>query len=238
MDIKFKNKESEDYFKNNFNLMLFPYEKREEIRRSKKFSSTNSLWNEKGFNSQKNIGVICNLVRDFHKSSEKHLREEWEEFYFNSENGRNICDINKIAGKFHEECLKENIQITEEEAFNYCYIRIIDESYIGYKREYLTMKNLREIYPHIKFDFTSSNDDIHLSIDIAIFKDNVMAGALQIKSENALKKYDVRKQNDKGFEKCRKKYNFSPIYLISDENGNMTSDEWVKADNYIQEIFK
>ena len=110
---------------------------------------------------------------------------------------------------------------------NFCYIRIVDEAYIGYKREYNTISSLQKLYPDYKFEFANDYDDVQLGVDIVVKKDDKTIGGFQVKSviyRDSDKSYnlDAKRVNHKKFQKCLKEYGFEPQYIYVDKKGNRT----------------
>ena len=127
---------------------------------------------------------------------------EWESFYLNSgeerkellkeylpkedfkkvntEYGRTKKDLIKIAKDFNK-----HLNLPLKTVYNYVYIRVIDESWIGYKRELKAFEVLKEecsCYNGIEVCKTEFKKDKDYSIDFEIKKDNKVILGIQLKS--------------------------------------------------------
>lgn len=235
--------------------MLFPKKRRENMRYSEKFNSTNNIWNNKYYNQRANIGTISYLTRCAHEKLKDSNRTivmsfgQWQQYYFGSgkerlrlisqispfENvpnkynyyfGRTEQEISEMAERFQKDCFDEGIILSEIEAYNYCYIRIIDEGYIGYKREVAAILSLKKLYPDLQFCFASDYEDVYLGIDILVIRNKEVIGGLQVKSvayKNSRKRYNVEAKivNRKRFSRCEKERHFIPQYLFVERSGQI-----------------
>lgn len=231
--------------------IVFPKKRRDIIRHQNKFNATNQIWNKYHYNQRSNIGTISFLSRCAHekyKTKNPTLVmgfQQWQDFYLNSgkqraaliqENGnkpqydknygRTLEDIALLADRFQKDCQKEGIVLTESESFNYCYIRIVDEGYIGYQRELSALLFLQSRYPDLNFCFSDSYEDVYLGIDIKVYQKKTLIGGLQVKSviyKNSDKQYNIEAKllNQKQFERCRHELHFSPQYLFIGKKGNV-----------------
>lgn len=235
--------------------LLFSREERENIRHSDIFNSTNIIWNKKKYNSRNSIGTISYLTKNAHEIFKKTNKNiildfnQWQNYYFSSGTkrldliktieegtkipseynyyyGRTLQDIYNMSQKFLSDCAEIEISLSEVEAFNFCYIRIIDEGYIGYRRELTALLLLKKMYPQFTFSFASDYDDLYLGIDILVYKKNKLYGGIQVKSDIYLKsekKYnsDAKIVDKKRFERCKKEKNFVPKYVYITQRGKI-----------------
>ena len=213
------------------------------IRKQPKFNKTNQEWNDYHYNSRKNIGTISALFRSAHEKykvknkSLLMLFQQWQTYYIESGKerakliaqngdkeeyqmnyGRTLDDIEEMAVSFQKDCMKESISLTLSEAFNYCYIRIIDEGYLGYQRELAAILFLQSHYPSLTFSFANSYEDIYLGVDIKVYKKNQLIGGIQVKSpvyKDSASQYNAEAKilQDKKFERCHKELHILPQYL-------------------------
>lgn len=177
--------------------MLWSKNKRVEARKTEKFRSTNKMWNDLGLNQKKNIGAVIFLA----KQSKAKTFEEWERYYFESGEKRNellskshteyeLKKINNEHGRTKEDLLEiakefqKHIDLPLETVYNYVYIRVIDETWIGHSRE---LKAMRTITTECeKFGLTVSDVDYYVdmtyAIDFEVKRNNNPILAIQLKS--------------------------------------------------------
>lgn len=238
------------------NNLLYTKEERDSLRHTKIFNETNKVWNDYSHNKRTNIGTISYLLRSAHNlfcaNSDKLMSfSQWEMFYLRSgdkrtelkakssnlskeeENkldlyyGRTIEDIYEITKAFKKSLDNNGYTLSYAKVFNYCYIRIVDEAYIGYKREYNTISSLRKVFPDYVFDFADDYDDVQLGIDIMVHKDKKLIGGFQVKSDiyrDSDKNYniDAKNVNNKKFKRCKKEKGFLPKYIYVDRTGKVS----------------
>ena len=146
------------------------------------------------------------LKRSELKSSELSEEEEKNiDLYY----GRTMDDIRKIAEAFKISLDESGYNLSFTKVFNYCYIRIVDEAYIGYKREYNTLNSLKKVFPDHSFSFADDYDDVQLGIDIIVKKDDKLIGGFQVKSDiyrDSDRSYniDAKQVNNRKFKRCKK----------------------------------
>lgn len=178
--------------------MLLSREERMNMRNTKAFRASNKPWNDLHLNRTANIGAVMFLI----KESKAISFNEWEEFYFksgaeriqllrgwvdresfrriNHDYGRTADDLLKIAKEF-----ADNINVPIETAYNYVYIRVIDETWLGYSRELTAIseiKNLCQQYSNITISDVDSYKDADFAVDFEIRKDNLLRLGIQLKS--------------------------------------------------------
>ena len=170
--------------------MLYNKRKREELRNSLIFKMTNKIWNDCKLNNTSNIGCLMFLIRN----GKCNTFEEWEKYYFSSgelrakqlQNKSNNINIKKLDceyGRTHDELLEiskilqANTNLDLKTAYNFVYIRVIDETWIGYHRELQAFQKI-ESYISKNYDstYTIKNvdyyKDLHYAIDFEIYKDD------------------------------------------------------------------
>lgn len=234
--------------------LLYSKEDRDSLRHTNVFNETNKIWNDYAHNKRTNIGTISFLLRSAHNifsGNNKTLMtfKEWEAYYLMSGkkrqlelasckdekekekidlyHGRTVEDIIKIAENFKKSLDANGYTLSFTKVYNFCYIRIVDEAYIGYKREYNTISSLQKLYPDYKFEFANDYDDVQLGVDIVVKKDDKTIGGFQVKSviyRDSDKSYnlDAKRVNHKKFQKCLKEYGFEPQYIYVDKKGNIS----------------
>lgn len=221
--------------------MLYNRDKRLQIRSTTAFSKTNKPWNDLKLNSKWNIGCLMFIA----KESNAKTFTEWEQYYLNSgvirkkllstkryeksemskinsEHGRTKDDLIRIA-----KTLSKNLNISLELAYNYVYIRVIDETWIGLNRELTGIKIIqRECQKYGDF-FVYSVDydtDIKYAVDFEI-KDNLTNSiilAVQLKSVNYKNSnldgvLDIKPINIKKNDHYKKDFNVDVLYLYIDK---------------------
>lgn len=197
--------------------MILSKTKRIELKKTSLFKESNKHWNELNLNHGYVVGYLMNLLNksnaktfeeweayylksglkrnDKIKSIEntqirRNLisfnRDIPKKYYkYNTDYGRTIDDLIDIAKK-----LDKVINVGIELAFNYVYIRVIDETWIGYEREINAFVNLKKYLKNYNLDVKKTPPDIDIiyGVDFEIKdkdKDKLIAG-IQLKSTNYL----------------------------------------------------
>lgn len=219
--------------------MLLEKTEREKLRKTSDFRNSNKLWNDLKLNSKKSIGCLMFLIKECKAQS----FEEWESYYFESgekrkcsyiqnkntyfnEYGRTKEELFEIANKF-----SQKLNMPVDIVYNYVYIRVIDETWIGYKRELIAyniisdkcFNNSTESYI-----FSVSNvdyyKDIDYAVDFEIFKNQELIMAIQLKStkymnSDLLAVDEIKSINKEKNKRYTKTYNVQVLYLyINQEN--------------------
>lgn len=185
--------------------LILSKEERDNIRNTKEFSYTNRIWNDLHLNSRRNIGALMFLI----KNSKATTIEEWAKYYFttgrdraniitrlntfenknkpidfriiDSEYGRTLHDFSKIA-----KTLVEKLNISFELALNYVYIRVIDETWVGYNRELIVFNKLKDLLKNsdIEVRQVDYQKDVEFAIDYELVRDKEVILGIQLKSTN------------------------------------------------------
>lgn len=137
-----------------------------------------------------------------------------EDIELNTYNGRTLDEM-KHLGKFMHQHLKRlnyPSSITEELCYNYVYIRIVDEIYIGVERENNTLAKLVKLFPNFEFKFADEITDKKYAVDIEVFYEGSLIVGFQVKSE----KY---KKNNEQILKETKSYNLTKNKMYEDLKG-------------------
>lgn len=189
-------------------LMLWKRSERLAARGSDLFRSTFGVWNEEHFNARQSIGYSMKLIKECKPENPT----DWEFYYLNSgitakemkeaipdiyeertmnrmlrtinvNYGKTMDDLKEIGKRFRKSLERNGIHVTDEQAFNYVYIRAIDEAWIGYQRELAAEKALKEFCQKegLICRPTSVNYDVRKGVDWEILRgDNVLCG-VQVK---------------------------------------------------------
>ena len=183
-------------------IQVFNREQRANMKRTKEFRDTNKPWGDLHLNSYKNVGAVMALV----KESNATTFEEWEHYYFKTgeqrksilaaateENplstdelnnlnynfGRTASDLLKIADTLASKC-----NISLQNAYNYVYIRILDETWKGYETELNAAKAMEPIcsqYSNLTISHADLVKDNKYAVDFEIFQGSNLLLGVQIK---------------------------------------------------------
>lgn len=223
-------------------IKLFEKEDREMFRNFKAFKETNEIWNRLGFNATAEVGNLMYLI----KLSGAKTFEEWEKFYIKSgherqgiiargynryytrdldiEYGRTVRQLANKARTFAD---ATGIDIAF--AFNSVYIRIIDETWLGYQRELKAIKLLNK-NKNIIVKNVDYKKDVKYAVDFEVFiKDELILG-IQLKSTKykrfatqETKDMNIRKNN---LYKNSEKVNVLYLYMDNDNDVIVNMDEY------------
>ncbi len=101
-----------------------------------------------------------------------------------STHGKTMKDLEELAKEFQEKLKENGIIVDLETAFNYTFIRAVDEAYIGYQREKVATEVITTECKKMNLTVkpTSVEDDIGYGVDLEVFnsKNDLIAG-IQIK---------------------------------------------------------
>lgn len=139
-----------------YGIKLWNEEDRMEARATHHFKNSNRVWYDGKFSTRDQIGGVMQLLNDCNPVN----KETWIDFYFNSgdkasslkstirnykkinsinvTHGKTILEVLELAKSFH--ALLNGYSL--EDCFNYAFIHIIDEPYLGYNREKMSEKIL------------------------------------------------------------------------------------------------
>ena len=137
-----------------------------------------------------------------------------EELKINTHYGRTKEDLRQIASTFKKH-LHKDIRFKHlkfDTIYDFVLLRVLDETFIGFMREYNTIKQLRKDFPQFTFHEVSSELDAKYAIDCEAYIGEELQFAIQIKSS---KYYDA----DKGFLTAVKKMNHNKNKMYTDEFG-------------------
>ena len=155
-----------------------------------------------------------------------------EEVRINENYGRTIDEIRYLSDKFHGYLSQSlpKLNISRAVCFNYVYIRIIDEIYIGFEREVNTIKRLRKLFKDYSFVKTDFETDRKFAIDVEVYYKNILVCGIQIKSvaykinnKNILK--ETKSFNHTKNEKYEKINNVPVVYVYSSTEGFIQNTE-------------
>lgn len=215
-----------------------PYEERLKLKiNNKKFTLTNKIWGDHRFNSPKNVGSTMNLIKNLYeeKKGEEITINEWEVYYFI--NGVHYIDLCDIAKRFKTVCNECGVELNDMEAINYTIIRVIDESFEGFKKEVKTYEKLQELYKDNIIKYSVKYDNQY-SIDIEMYNpNNELIGTYQVKpvsfyrglKGNNFNCLDALNRNRKKHLKFKELKNIETLFVIvnGDEISFYTYDELV-----------
>ena len=183
-------------------IQVFNREQRANMKRTKEFRDTNKPWGDLHLNSYKNVGAVMALV----KESNATTFEEWASYYFqtgeqrkaileaateenplsademsnlNYNYGRTTSDFIKIA-----EALATKCNISLQNAFNYVYIRVLDETWKGYETELNAAKAMEPIcnqYSNLTISHVDLVKDNKYAVDFEIYQGGTLLLGVQIK---------------------------------------------------------
>lgn len=234
--------------------MVYPIPKRDRLRKSTALNQTNNVWNRFNFGSRKSIGCMAQIFRKAQEAYEKDggvgvvPYQYFENFYFYTgkqrhilkekigknvvrldyEYGRTLSDLHKIATDFETQLRKAGfLDVSSPDIFNYVYIRTLDESYIGFYREYKARNVLQKTFPKFVFKNADPDMDVRYSIDIAVYREEQLVAGFQVKTQQyriSEKDYskDAKAYNSANFDRCEQELGFRPEYLYVDAKGNLT----------------
>jgi len=223
--------------------MLLPYETRIQIRKTPDFQTTNKTWNDLYLNATDNIGAVMALIKDSNAQS----FEEWEKYYLDSgEKRRHLLaavtdtkeknNINRSHGRTKEDLFKiakilaQKCNISEDIAFNYVYIRVIDETWIGHNRELEALKVIQQLCFRrcLTVNGVDSLTDTKYAIDFEVREQGQRILAIQLKSTRY--KYSkttillqTKKMNQNKNKKYTERFGVDVLYLYMNPNGHIVN---------------
>lgn len=185
-----------------YDIQLWPECQRMTERHKSCFKNTHKVWFDGRFSTRYKIGDCMYLLNECNPKNKK----EWVDYYFNSGDRAAILKqkrmdtkkfnhLNRYSGKTILELLKIAMELQEllkeyslEQCFNYTFIRIIDEAYLGYQREKKSAKLLEDFCIENGFILNTANSykDVVTGVDYEIKNlSNVLICGIQVKGSNA-----------------------------------------------------
>lgn len=230
--------------------MLYDKKVRDELRKTTDFKKSNEVWNRLKLNHGFVVGYLMRLIEE----GECKTYKEWENYYLNSGvkrlqlierlptnikkklNSFNKCvsreyyDYNLLYGRTEAELLTiakeldKELHVGLELAFNYVYIRVIDETWIGYSRECITLERLNKYLKNHGLTAEKANFyiDVNYGVDFEIKRGNKIVAGVQLKSinyyENKEALSEIQSINKKKNNMYEIEYKAPVIYLYVDKH--------------------
>ena len=227
--------------------MLLSYQERLKIRKSDAFKKSNRVWNDLRLNQRRNIGSLMNLA----KLSRAKSYDEWVKFYFKTGAEREelrksylpkdeFIRVNNNYGRTEEELielaktLSKAMGISLELAYNFVYIRVIDETWLGLRREQKAFNLIKKECAKLKrfiLEHADVEKDFDYAVDYEIKKDGVVILGIQLKSVKYLMNSDIKYVKDINKDKNHEytnAYGVPVMYLY------MKDDELINIDELIE----
>lgn len=146
--------------------------KYEEIVKTDKFKSTNAIWNDNHLNAISKVGPMMQIVRPCKSLA------IFENEYFKKYHGEDR--IAEAAVALKRFCITAGIYLTDEEALDYAYIRIVYQTWQGHKHELEMIDQLKEL-TDLQIFHTSYEEDVKYAVDAKAYKDGHLMFGIQIK---------------------------------------------------------
>ena len=155
-----------------------------------------------------------------------------EEKTLNTEYGRTNEDLRKIADYFYQHLRSKPAfaTLTPLLCQEYVFIRVIDETFIGFQREITTLSYLKHRFPTLAFKSVSSEMDTRYAIDSEVYHKNKLLFALQIKSSKYLNSQmkimkEVTSMNDRKNRQYQNEFNVPIHYVFVNGKGHIANRE-------------
>lgn len=217
----------------------------ENVRKSSLFKSTNEPWNSGRFNSKRSIGKLMELI----DRCKPYVLSDWVEYYFLSgndlaknptlddlkEHGRTIEWIKGLANRFRKYSLRfYRIKMSAHEAETFTLIRILYETYEGYRREKRTLKNLKRAFKEYEFDTDTDHEklDFEYAVDALIKKDGKVLCGIQIKSGRVSK--DIMLLNRTKQRNLFRSEHIKTFFIIADKYGHIDEKSMNKLRTFLR----
>lgn len=230
--------------------MLYDKKNRDELRKTSDFKKSNEVWNRLKLNHGFVVGYLMRLI----EQGQCKTFNDWEEYYlssgekrllliknlpiniqnklntFNKSINREYYDYNLLYGRTKEELLTiakkldNELNVGIELAFNYVYIRVIDETWIGYSRECLSLERLKKYLKNhgLTAEKTNYYIDVNYGVDFEIKRGQQIVAGVQLKSvnyfENKNALAEIQNINKKKNAMYESKYKAPVIYLYVDKH--------------------
>lgn len=230
--------------------MLYEKRQRDELRKTQDFKRSNEIWNRLKLNHGFVVGYLMRLIGEGDCKS----HSEWERYYLNSgaerlqlieelpiEVKNKLNSFNKsISREYYEynlhygrteaelltiaKLLDKELKVGLTIAFNFVYIRVIDETWIGYYRECISLERLQKYLKthNLTAEKAKFYIDITYGVDFEIKRGNKVVAGVQLKSinyfENKEALSEIQDINKKKNNLYQQKYKAPVIYLYVDKN--------------------
>ena len=246
-------------------VRLWDYNKRMVYRRKDAlYRQANQVWSKYKLNTVESIGPTMRLLKksqpksieEWHKSYNKSgeslkkaMTKHTLKSYHNDitmlrravlsvkrEYGRTDEDMLKIAKDFQNKLSQEGIRMDLETCYNFTFIKCVDDTYLGYRREQAAERILTDFcnkHGYVLVD-TDENTDVHNAVDFEIWKDGSRVVGLQVKGDGYRKSLErgedkelqridsVRRQNN---QKYIEKYGVPVFYVFITDDFQLSNTQ-------------
>ena len=219
------------------NLKLFTKEERYDLKKCENFKKSNEIWCRYRLNQSISVGSVNYLMKRLFENktideAKQVTFEDWEAFYLKyreedkKKSGRSKQHLMMVGKRLAEKCKENGIKISKQDAYNYVYIRVLDESFIGFQKELYAATLLQQQYPGFDIVFSEAEDSKY-AIDIFVKNGDVVFDAVQVKpisfkrgviggNWNCVKAFY---ENNEKHLQYKEDYGTTPYYLIyNDKN--------------------
>ena len=190
--------------------------------KSKTFAKTNFFWNTK-WNNSRLLGRVSELLKTAQQEYQKSCNEVrflpfsyWCNYYF-----CNACSIEQLYGyaiAFRTEYPEE---LSDNESFLVVICRVLYQTYIGGKAEYLAIQYLHSLHPYARQILTNDYEDRVFCVDIIEYIGSKIVSAYQVKPQSFFSGIEKEKDwakraleyNTKGHQKFFEKTGVCSQYL-------------------------
>lgn len=205
--------------------------------KDKKFQFTNIIWTQNKLNAVKRVGCINKMLKDFYNDKKSIFddltADDFLEYYFSIISKKQFMTV---ATDLYEHCKTAGMKISKKECYLYCLIRVIDESWDGFKREIRAIKHLQGLYEGADVVFANPEDDINYCIDLEVHYDDVLLDTFQVKPITYISGLQTNKsycwreyyRNKSCHDKWYQEKGIKTVYLIEDKEGNFIQKNYDK----------
>lgn len=197
--------------------------------KDQKFQSTNIIWTRHRLNAVKKVGSVSKIFKEFYNKNKSNFdyltADDFLEYYFTVIPKKQFADV---SNELYEHCKEAGMKINKKECYLYCLIRVIDESWDGFKREIRAINYLKTLYDGSEIEFASSEYDIKYCIDLEVKYGDILLDTFQVKPISYINGLYSHKnycwceyyRNKKCHDKWYEENGIKTVYLIEDNENN------------------
>ena len=188
-----------------------------------------SLFGELNKNSQINqffnkvyVGECMRLISDYYESNTLNTQEGWQEYYKEVQGFEGLTIV-------YEELKSRLPNVEEQQIKKYIWHRVIGQTWNGYQKELIVVKELNAAFPDAHFKKTTFIIDHDYCIDAEMFYNKTLMLGLQIKPESYKamgSPYQLRAKEAHRAKNERYKQEFAPyVYVYYGKEGIVDKEQ-------------
>lgn len=192
----------------------------------KRFTSTGKLWDDLKLNSPNRVGGVMELI----KKHQPTTHQEWEQVYLT--HGKPLTRLQGVAVCLH---LKSTPLISLQEAIDFTFIRVIDETWEGWHLEKLVIELLETTQLFDEVRTATKFEDNRYGIDIICLTNGQVVAGIQVKPDSYFKmkpSHKAKRENHNRNQRFLAQYPQAEVHYVSRSDVLQGQLLWVDKKHY------